>query len=111
MKGHPFLKKCMEYYEHNDFIKADGSLSTTFIAPDIFAFCARDFGFKYKNTEQHLQNDMTVYDSSYFAGNLYETSDNNYAIHTCNGSWRDVTLMSRLKDDYKKVKILRRLHL
>ena len=101
----------MEYYEHNDFIKDDGSLSTTFIAPDIFAFCARDFGFKYKNIEQHLQSDMTIYDSSIFAGTLYEISENNYAIHTCNGSWRDVSLITRLKIELKKIKILHKIHL
>ena len=110
-KGHPFLKKCMTYYENNSFINNDGSLSTTVLAPDIFAFHARDFGFKYIDIEQHLQNSMTIYDSSVFAGTLWETAENNYAIHTCNGSWRDISLLTRIKSDFFKFRALHKKHL
>ena len=110
-KNHPFLKKCMSYYENNNFVNEDGSLSTTFIAPDIFAFYARDFGFKYKDCKQHLQNDMVIYDSSTFAGTLSETSKNNYAIHTCNGSWRDLGICSRIKAEFFKLRALYKKHL
>ena len=106
--GHPFLKKCMEYYESHPFIKEDGSLATDFIAPDIFAYSAREFGFLYKDCEQHLANDMVLYDSSVFAGTLSEVTANSYAIHTCNGSWRDTTLLQRLKAEYYKLRALQR---
>lgn len=96
-KSHPFIYKCMEYYKNRPFIQKDGSLYTTFIAPDIFAFCARDYGFKYIDSLQHLENGMTIYDSTVFAGSLYERHINNYAIHTCSGSWREMSFLQKLK--------------
>lgn len=97
-KHHPFLKRCMDYYRERPFVQEDGSLFTTFIAPDIFAFCARDFGFKYIDSTQHLSDGMAIYDSSFFAGALSELHENNYAVHTCAGSWRDKSFIQRFKE-------------
>ena len=87
-EGHPFLRYCMDYYEDRPFRLSDGQLNTTVIAPDIFALCARGYGFRYQDKEQMLKDGMHIYPSSYVAGCFSEVRKENYAIHCCLGSWR-----------------------
>lgn len=96
-RNHPFLKRCMYFYKGHPFVQEDGSFYTTFIAPDIFAYCARDFGFKYIDCLQHLEHGMTIYDSTIFAGALSELHSNNFAIHTCSGSRSNQSFFQRLR--------------
>lgn len=86
--GHPFLRRCMDYYEDRHFILPDGQYSSTVIAPDIYALCARDYGFRYKDEPQLLKEGICIYPSSYVAGCFPEVTNENYAIHCCIGSWR-----------------------
>lgn len=86
---HPFLRRCMDYYEDRSFRLPDGQLNTTIIAPDIFALCAREYGFRYQDREQSLTDGMHIYPSSYVAGCFPEVKNENYAIHCCLGSWRN----------------------
>ena len=87
-EGHPFLRRCMDYYEDRPFRLTEGQLNTTVIAPDIFALCAREYGFKYQDNEQLLEAGIHIYPSSYVAGCFSEVRKGNYAIHCCIGSWR-----------------------
>lgn len=88
-KHHPFLRKCMQYYEQIHFVRPDEEGASGMIAPDIYALVAREFGFRYQDREQQLQENMVIYPSSYVAGCFHETDPKkNYAIHCCMGSWR-----------------------
>ena len=93
--GHPFLEKCLKFYENQSFVQDGGSLFNNMIAPDIFALQARPFGFRYKDEEQHLAEGMTIYPSSYVAGSMQEVLPDNYAIHCCAGSWRDYGIIKQ----------------
>jgi hypothetical protein len=106
-KGNNFIKSCMEYYELLHFINEDGSYYDKLIAPDIYALCAREFGFKYKNELQKLDDRMTIYPSVYCAGTLSEINKKNYAIHCCAGSWREYSELKRkIKSISNRIKIL-----
>lgn len=100
VKGHPFIKKAMEYYQQRSFLNSDGSKSTELVAPEILAMAADNFGFRYENIEQELMGNMRIYNSEVFAGSYKHTTDSTYAIHLCTGSWRERsiwrTIMSKL---------------
>jgi len=89
VKGHSFAKLCMEWYKDKHFVLEDGTFYNKIISPAIYADIAIEYGFRYKDELQRLKDNMTVYPSSVFAGNKNEVGKENYAIHCCNGSWRD----------------------
>ncbi len=87
--GNDFVKTCMEAYRGRHFIGPDKRPDTNMLAPDIYALCAREYGFVYKDCCQKLGEGMTVYPSSYCGGTLSEAGPENYAVHCCAGSWRE----------------------
>lgn len=102
-KEHPFIRDCMDYYSGRSFLTREGKADMSILAPDIYALCARKYGFVYKDCKQQLSNRMTIYPSSYVAGTRYLAKDENYAVHCCAGSWRDVSFKQRLKIKIKSI--------
>jgi len=85
---HPYVKSALKWYEKNHFVLPDGSLNNVFIAPDVLAMVAEDYGFKYKNKKQVLSNNMLILPSNIFAGNLnYDVNDDTVAMHLSLHSW------------------------
>jgi hypothetical protein len=89
VKGHPFLKECMEFYESRNFHGGNGDEFDQMIAPGIYAFHARSHGFRYVDETQYLTDDMVIFESSVFAANPGLETSNSFAVHGCAGSWRD----------------------
>lgn len=98
--GHPFLKRCMEYYEGRHFITATNrSLPAEMrqdqrVLPDIMAMLARDFGYTghpfsiYE--KETCREDMHIYPAHYFDGPKYHSMEQVVCIHQCLSAWRDV---------------------
>lgn len=93
--GHPFLKKCMEYYETEKFILPNGELNIKNISPCVYAHAAQQFGFVYKNEMQKLSEGITIYPGDVFLPSINESKVKPFAIHVTNGSWRP--LWQRIK--------------
>lgn len=89
VKGHPFIKKAMEYYQNRAFLNSDGTKMNKLVAPEILAMAADNFKFRYEDREQHLEPGMKIYTSEIFAGSYKHTTRHTYAIHLCTGSWRE----------------------
>ena len=89
VKGHPFLRSCLEWFKDKHFIMADGSYNNKIISPAIYADIAIEYGFRYKDELQKLWDGMIVYPSQVFAGNTNSNVKESYAVHCCIGSWRD----------------------
>lgn len=102
-KGNPYIKECMDFFSSKHFVKEDGSLFTDIINPGIMATIATKYGFVYDDVEQKLQGNMKIYNSSVFAGDLSTLKSNSYSMHYCDGSWRDNSLIHKIKSDIKKV--------
>jgi hypothetical protein len=102
-KGNAFVNDCMESYKNRSFLTANGKPDMSILAPDIYALCARRYGFLYKDCEQHIGDRMTIYPSDYCGGTKYIAKDSNYAVHCCAGSWRELPLKQRLRSRLKKV--------
>ncbi|WP_290763209.1 glycosyltransferase [Fibrobacter sp. UBA4297] len=89
--NHPFLKKCMSYYENQKFILPGGKLNIENISPYVYAHTAIDFGFVYKNKMQHLDEGMTIYPSKIFLPSCDDVDYKPVAIHVTSGSWRPLS--------------------
>jgi hypothetical protein len=102
VKGHPFLKDCLDWYNGKHFILDDGAYYDKLISPYIYAHVATEYGFRYKNELQELKNNMTVYPTSVFAGSLSQSEENTYAVHRCDGTWRSTRykILWRLKKNW-----------
>ena len=89
VKGHPFLKSCLDWYDGKHFILENGSFADKLISPFIYAHVAAKYGFRYKNELQKLEYGMVVYPNTIFAGNWSQAGKDTYAIHYCDGAWRN----------------------
>lgn len=88
VKGHPFIRRCMDYFEREPYILPDGSYANrTFIAPGIFARIAYDFGFRYADREQHLDEGILILPSAAISSTLRSVAEQARAVHCCNGNW------------------------
>lgn len=89
LKGLPYVYDCLNFYNDKQFVYTNNSFNITALAPAIFAMIAEKYGFKYVDEEQILSDNMTIFPSSVFAGTLEEMTQESYAVHLCNGSWRN----------------------
>ena len=112
IKEHPYLKSCLDWYKDKHFILPDGTYYNKIISPAIYADVMIEYGFRYKDELQKLEAGMTVYPSYVFAGGISEAEEESYAVHCCNGSWRDKpkeTLLIKIKRKLRKNNILRKI--
>lgn len=122
VKGHPFIKECLDYYEGRHFVTGkdkNGSpiLNQTTIS-HMQAQKATAYGLDWrpskKDKPQTLSNGVKVYPSYYFCRPLYKSIDKVYGIHRVSGGWRDKKIYAKSMTDPKpltaKVVIWRILH-
>jgi mannosyltransferase OCH1-like enzyme len=96
VKNNPFIQCCMDYYKDKHFTsEQNGKKNTQQIAPEILAITAERFGFKYINKLQKIGDNMLILPSDIFAGNLKQKNENSYAIHYCEGSWKEKQPLSK----------------
>jgi hypothetical protein len=50
---------------------------------------AESYGFRYIDKKQYLEKNMLILHSNIFAGAPFHEKITSYAIHNCNGSWRN----------------------
>lgn len=105
VRGHPYLKDCMDYYKDRHFILDDGRYSMDLLASDIYAINAAKYGFRYINEVQHLDENMLILPSSIFAGNLDEVNENTYAIHYGAGSWLESDLRTKIRKVFERLRL------
>jgi hypothetical protein len=97
----------MDWYKDKHFILPDGAYHDKIIAPGIYADAALEYGFRYKDEQQKLRENMTIYPSFVFAGNMSQDVGESYAVHCCRGSWREKpskTIFSRIKRAFTDAK-------
>lgn len=98
--GCAFVKDVMDDYQRRTFEMPEGSNGTGVIAPFVYARVMEKYGFKYKDVDQLLQDNIKVYRSEIFAGNKHEATAESYAIHYCAHSWKP-TWIEKLKKFFK----------
>jgi hypothetical protein len=103
VKGHRFLRDCLDWYRGRHFILSDGSLFNQVIMPSVLAMVAERYGLRYLDRMQMLDEGMHIFPSEVFAGDQREATADSYAIHCCNGSWRDRPSQSGLTAIFRRL--------
>ena len=109
-KGNLFSKTCMDYYTDKHFILSNSKYYDDVLAPDVYAICARKFGFKYLDIIQNLDNNVAkIYPSFYVSCAIDSVSKKNIAHHLCAQSWNESENFYKehpliINDFYRKVK-------
>jgi mannosyltransferase OCH1-like enzyme len=107
--GHPFFKDCLEWYNKRHFISPNGKYHTHILAPDIYAMIAKKYGFSNKDEEQKLANNMIVFPSWYFNGDISKYTKETYALHWCEGAWRNKISFRKVYLKMTQIDFLRKL--
>ena len=92
--AHPFIKRCLSYYERPFVVSNDNSLPmklkwNTVLLPFIQSELAEQIGYNPLPSADNIQllDGMTVYPKSYF--DLLKLTPNGYCRHLALGSWRE----------------------
>lgn len=101
-KGHPLLKKCLEFY---DRYSLNDILNNGYIAPNVLAYNAEEYGFCYVNKEQKLLEGIHLYPTNIIS-HFDQYSSNSIAVHFCSGSWVSKNFLQRCLHYIKSKKYL-----
>lgn len=108
VKGHPYIKACLEYYQKLHFQMNKGYDNMAIIAPNIYALNAESFGFKYKNEDQRLGKDMMIYKDEVFCIPEF-VNQRTYAVHLVAHSWYSPTFFQKVYSKLAQCKFLKRI--
>lgn len=86
--GHPYLKECLDKYHELTFDLTNHSKNDYLIGFIITPIILK-YGYKRDDKDQMLKNNMMLFHSSVFASSTDHETEDSYAIHMCNGSWRN----------------------
>lgn len=91
--SNPWIAYLLIYYDTRHFIMRNGRCDTTTNVKIITKMTKDICHFNTNNTYQELSNNVVLYPKEYFSPKDYETgqihcTDNTYAIHNFNGSWK-----------------------
>lgn len=120
-KGHPFIKKCLDYFERRHFITSINielpqPLRYNFVLlPYIQAEIAHQYGYDWKPQKQDIQNcelELTIFPTTYF--DPIHMKGTSFCKHLALGSWRidkpsEPNYNLRYKIEWRILKIVKRL--
>lgn len=88
VKGHSYLKECLDFYKTINFRRDNGSIYAT--CPKIMTNILIQHGYVAEDREQFLTNGVHVYPRIFF-GHCFGTKPGDYyAIHYFDGSWLEI---------------------
>jgi hypothetical protein len=107
--GHSYLRDVLSWYENRPFSSHGLTCTEIYTAPDVYTTIAAKHGFHYKNKLQFFGQDMVVYPSPVFVGNLKYAAKESYAVHLGTGGGWGLNLSERLRKKIRLNKFLRKL--
>lgn len=107
-KGHPFLKRCLDFYNNTEFNLSNHTSNSVLIAPNIYALIAEEYGFVYKNIYQELNEGIVIY-PSHLIENPKNISDNTIALHLAAHSWYTPSTSQLIYEYFSRIKILKKI--
>lgn len=84
----PYLKDCLDYYNELEFNLSKQQIDEYVIGKHI-SYVISKYGYRFIDEIQFLDDNMVIFPSYYFVGNMQYLQKGSYAIHLCNGSWTD----------------------
>lgn len=90
VRGHPFIKECLDLYSNIPFVRDDGLFDETTITVRMAQLAEDKWGFLRSPKRQILRGNMLLCSPVTFTNPSGEFSKSKtYALHLCNGSWRE----------------------
>ena len=108
--GHPYIKRCLDFYEGRHFIESDNVTLPNdlrfnmMLMPYVMARIAYECGYNWKpkyQEVQYLSEGLTIYPTSFFDG---DGGKNCIAIHHHMGGWYDINGGSNKKVSRSRIK-------
>lgn len=111
VKGHPFMKECLDYYTDRHFIIGTNSDGKPVMDQTMISQMQSEIALKYgldrreksKDKAQILTNGVKIYPSYCFCRPLYTSIKKVYAIHRVAGAWRDKDIDPKSMTDPKRL--------
>lgn len=101
-RGNPFIKECLDFYNDKHLIGENGEiLCEDFIIGHYITKKAEKYGYRYNDSEQFLDNNMVILKPEVFVGNYAYLTKDSYAIHLCNGSWKEKSPLEEFEYDVR----------
>lgn len=100
----PYLKDCLSYYNNLEF-NLDKKHINNYIIGKHLSYIMSKYGYRFDDVTQHLKDEMIIFPSDVFVGNMQFLNKNSYAIHLCNGSWTENanSFNNRIKNQYPTI--------
>ena len=108
-KGNLYLKDCLDYYQTLEFSMGKGYDNMAIVAPNIYAIIAEKYGFKYKNEDQILENNMIIFKDEVFCIPEY-LNNRTHALHLVAHSWYEPTTTQKIYQFFSTSKILKSIY-
>ena len=108
IKGHVYMKACLDYYGNLHFKMNKGYDNMAIIAPNIYALNAEQYGFKYKNEDQMLDNGIMIYKDEVFCSSKF-ANERTCAVHLVAHSWYAPTWTQKVYSKLAGCKSLKKL--
>ncbi len=113
VKGHSFIKECLDYYNNRHFIIGHGEDGKPIMDQTMISQMQAEKALKYgldwreskKDRQQTLTNGVNVYPSYYFCRPLYKSINKVYGIHRVSGGWRDKKVDAKTMTDPKQITV------
>ena len=101
VKEHIWIEKLLKFYEDKHFIE-NGKLDLTPNTQTITDITRKEFDLILNNKKQFLKDGLILYPKDYFCPkNHYNEktylTENTYTIHHFNGSWKNKSLLQKIK--------------
>lgn len=96
-----YLKDCLDYYNGLEF-NLDKQQINDYVIGKHISYVISRYGYRFTDDIQFLEDNMVIFPSSYFVGNMQFLQKDSYAIHLCNGSWTENsnTISYKIKNNY-----------
>lgn len=108
VKGHSYMKSCLDYYRNIHFRMNKGYDNMAIVAPNIYALNAERYGFKYKNEDQSLEDGIMIYKDEVFCIPEF-ANQRTHAIHLVAHSWYNPTSMQKIYSYLAQCKLLKKM--
>ena len=109
-KGNRYCKDMFDYYNQRPFLLPDGSFDIK-ISPVIMVEIAQKKGYKAEDIEQHLEDNIVIYQGYYVSPCKKMRFPEAFAHHQVYGSWRKHKLGRKIERLLKHIIVLVRFSL
>ena len=101
--GHPFIKKCLDFYDRRSFVDMQGNLDLTPIPTIMSEILETEYGWKREDVTQTLADGVTIYSTDTIANINCKRKKSVKLYHLNNRSWLPQTFKEKVLRLLKRI--------